>query len=135
MSIEIIQVHNMKRTYQTEEGIFRRKRKVVEALQGISFSVREGEILGLLGPNGAGKTTTIKILTTLLTPTSGEVRILGLDPVKEFKKLRSQINFILGGERNLYWRLSAYDNLAYFADLYKVPARCRRAGFHNCWSW
>lgn len=127
MSIEIIQVHNLKRTYQTEEGIFRRKRKVVEALQGISFSVREGEILGLLGPNGAGKTTTIKILTTLLTPTSGEVRILGLDPVKEFKKLRSQINFILGGERNLYWRLSAYDNLAYFADLYKVPRQVQKS--------
>lgn len=121
MGTEIIQVHNLKRTYQTDEGVFRRKRKIVEALQGITFSVREGEILGLLGPNGAGKTTTIKILTTLLTPTSGEVRILGLDPVKDFKKLRSQINFILGGERNLYWRLSAYDNLAYFADLYKVP--------------
>lgn len=127
MSSEIIQVHNLKRTYQTEEGIFRRKRKVVEALQGISFSVREGEILGLLGPNGAGKTTTIKILTTLLTPTSGEVRILGLDPVKEFKRLRSQINFILGGERNLYWRLSAYDNLAYFADLYKVPRQVQKS--------
>lgn len=127
MSAEIIQVHNLKRTYQTEEGIFKKKRKIVEALQGISFSVHEGEILGLLGPNGAGKTTTIKILTTLLTPTSGEVRILGLDPVKEFKRLHSQINFILGGERNLYWRLSAYDNLAYFADLYKVPRQVQKS--------
>lgn len=106
--------------------MFKRKRKIVEALQGISFSVREGEILGLLGPNGAGKTTTIKILTTMLTPTSGEVRILGFDPVKEFKQLRSQINFIFGGERNLYWRLSAYDNLVYFADLYKVPRHVQK---------
>ncbi|AIQ53205.1 ABC transporter ATP-binding protein [Paenibacillus sp. FSL R7-0331] len=127
MDADIIQVHNLKRTYHTDEGLFKRKRKTVEALQGISFTVREGEILGLLGPNGAGKTTTIKILTTMLTPTSGEVRILGLDPVREFKKLRSQINFILGGERNLYWRLSAYDNLAYFADLYKVPLHVQKS--------
>lgn len=66
-------------------------------------------------------------MTTSLTPTSGEVRILGLDPVKEFKRLHSQINFILGGERNLYWRLSAYDNLAYFADLYKVPRQVQKS--------
>ncbi|WNS45981.1 ATP-binding cassette domain-containing protein [Paenibacillus sp. MMS20-IR301] len=118
---EIIQVRNLKRTYQTTEGMFKRKRRTVEALQGITFSVHEGEIIGLLGPNGAGKTTTIKILTTMLAPTSGEVRILGLDPVKDFKQLRPRINFILGGERNLYWRLSAYDNLVYFADLYRVP--------------
>lgn len=123
---EIIQVLNLRRVYKTDEGIFKRKKKIVEALQGITFSVREGEIFGLLGPNGAGKTTTIKILTTMLTPTSGEIRILGLDPVKEFKKLRSQINFILGGERNLYWRLSAYDNLAYFADLYKIPRHIQK---------
>ncbi|SET06154.1 ABC transporter ATP-binding protein [Paenibacillus sp. NFR01] len=126
MNTEIIQVRDLKRTYQTDEGMFRRKKKTVEALQGISFSVQEGEIFGLLGPNGAGKTTTIKILTTMLTPTSGEVRILGLDPVTEFKKLRMQINLILGGERNLYWRLSAHDNLAYFADLYKVPRHVQK---------
>lgn len=98
----------------------------MEALRGINFEVKEGEIFGLLGPNGAGKTTTIKILTTMLTPTSGEVRIIDLDPVKEYQKLRPMINFILGGERNLYWRLSAYDNLSYFADLYKVPSRMKR---------
>lgn len=117
----LIEVHNLRRTYRTEEGIFKRVKKEVEALRGLTFSIRKGEIFGLLGPNGAGKTTTIKILTTMLTPTSGEARILGLDPVTQYKELRSRINFILGGERNLYWRLSAYDNLAYFADLYKVP--------------
>ncbi|AWB43699.1 multidrug ABC transporter ATP-binding protein [Paenibacillus sp. CAA11] len=117
----IIQVEQVRRTYLTEQGMWRKKKQTVEALKGISFEVGQGEIFGLLGPNGAGKTTMIKILTTMLIPTDGHVNILGLNPVTEFRALRPQINFILGGERNLYWRLSAYDNLTYFADLYKVP--------------
>jgi ABC-2 type transport system ATP-binding protein len=117
----IIEVRDVKRSYITEVGFFKKQKKEVEALKGISFSVKKGEMFGLLGPNGAGKTTMIKILTTMLIPNSGTVSILGMDPVSEHKRLRPHINFILGGERNLYWRLSAYDNLAYFADLYKVP--------------
>jgi ABC-2 type transport system ATP-binding protein len=121
MSETIISVSNVKRSFTTEIGLFKKTKKEVEALKGLSFSINKGEIFGLLGPNGAGKTTMIKILTTMLTPNSGKVSILGFDPVTEHKQLRPHINFILGGERNLYWRLSAYDNLAYFADLYKVP--------------
>lgn len=121
MSEFIIDVSNVKRTYKTEVGLIKKKRREVEALKGLSFSVKKGEIFGLLGPNGAGKTTMIKILTTMLTPSSGKVSVLGYDPVTETKALRPHINFILGGERNLYWRLSAYDNLAYFSDLYKIP--------------
>ncbi|MFS0672131.1 ABC transporter ATP-binding protein [Ornithinibacillus sp. 179-J 7C1 HS] len=121
MSDVVIEVSRVKRTYKTEIGYIKKKRKEVDALKGISFTVKKGEIFGLLGPNGAGKTTMIKILTTMLTPTSGKVSVLGLNPVTETKLLRPHINFILGGERNLYWRLSAYDNLAYFSDLYKIP--------------
>ena len=69
------------------------------ALDGVSLGIDEGEMFGFLGPNGAGKTTTIKVLTTLLIPTSGRARVLGLDPVKDAKPLRSQIGFLLGGER------------------------------------
>lgn len=122
----IIDVSNVKRIYKTEVGLIHKKKKEVEALKGISFSVNKGEIFGLLGPNGAGKTTMIKILTTMLVPTSGKVSIMGLDPATDHMKLRPHINFILGGERNLYWRLSAYDNLAYFSDLYKVPRQEQR---------
>ncbi|WP_047985985.1 ABC transporter ATP-binding protein [Ornithinibacillus californiensis] len=121
MKDSIISVTDVKRTYKTETGYIKKKRRQVDALKGITFSVEKGEIFGLLGPNGAGKTTMIKILTTMLTPTSGKVSILGFNPVTEMNSLRPHINFILGGERNLYWRLSAYDNLAYFADLYKLP--------------
>ncbi|MGN7476420.1 ABC transporter ATP-binding protein [Solibacillus silvestris] len=121
MSRKIIEVQNVKRFYNIKSGFWKKAIKNVEAVKGISFHVNKGEIFGLLGPNGAGKTTTIKMLTTMLIPSSGQMNILGLDPVSQHKELRPRINFILGGERNLYWRLSAYDNLAYFADLYKIP--------------
>lgn len=116
----IIQVNGLKRDFTLTEGIFKKKKRVVEAIKGIDFAVPKGEIFGLLGPNGAGKTTTIKVLTTLLLPSAGEVRIFGQDVVKDVAKIRSRINFIFGGERSLYWRLSAEDNLRYFADLYKI---------------
>ncbi len=116
----ILEVKNLKRTYVGTLSMT--KKKKIEALKGISFSVNEGEILGLLGPNGAGKTTTIKILTTLLAPTSGEAKIFGYNCFGEEKHIRSNINFIFGGERGLYWRLSAYENLQYFGDIYKIPA-------------
>lgn len=92
----------------------------------MSFDVHKGEIFGLLGPNGAGKTTTIKILTTLLAPTAGRAKVLGHDTFGDEQRLRSKINFIFGGERSLYWRLSAYDNLRYFASLYKVPTSVQK---------
>jgi ABC-2 type transport system ATP-binding protein len=96
---------------------------VVHALRDVSFSVESGELFGLLGPNGAGKTTSIKILTTLLLPTSGSVRVLGFDPVRQPNEVRSRVGYVFGGDRGLYDRLSALDNLRYFADVYRVPAR------------
>jgi ABC-2 type transport system ATP-binding protein len=126
MNQNVIEVNNVTRSYTTDVGLFKKEKKKVEALKGISFSVRKGEIFGLLGPNGAGKTTMIKILSTMLIPHSGKVSILGLDPAGDHRLLRPKINFILGGERNLYWRLSAYDNLSYFADLYKIPKSIKK---------
>lgn len=116
-----IEVDGLCRTYRASSGTFRRNRTVTEALRGISFSVERGELFGLLGPNGAGKTTTIKILATLLVPTGGSARVLGLDPVRQASVLRRSIGYVFGGDRGLYERLSALDNLRYFADLYRVP--------------
>ena len=126
MMEKVISVENLSRTYEATVGILKKEKKTVHALKGVSFDVHKGEIFGLLGPNGAGKTTTIKILTTLLAPTSGTAKVLGHDTFGDEQRLRSKINFIFGGERSLYWRLSAYDNLRYFASLYKVPRHVQK---------
>jgi len=120
-----ITVSNLCRVYCTSKGIFRKKREIVEAVRGISFDVDFGELFGLVGPNGAGKTTTIKMLTTLLTPTSGSAKVLGFDIVKDVFEIRRRIGIIFGGERGLYNRVSGRENLRYFADLYGVPVRKR----------
>lgn len=124
--LSAIIVKNLRRDYETTIGIIKKEKKIVNAINDISFEVEKGEIFGLLGPNGAGKTSTIKILTTLLAPTSGEALVLGHKCFGEEKELRKKINFIFGGERSLYWRLSAYDNLSYFCDLYQVPEKIKK---------
>jgi ABC-2 type transport system ATP-binding protein len=123
----MIEVENLSRTFQVRDGVFQRRSGNIEAVQGISFSVGRGELFGLLGPNGAGKTTTIKMLITLLLPTSGHARVLGHDVVSEAREIRSRIGYVFGGDRGLYERLSGLDNLRYFAELYGVPPREQRA--------
>ena len=122
----VIEVQDLKRIYQVKTGTLRRKGKAVLAVDSIDFSVAQGELFGLLGPNGAGKTTTVKILTTLLTPTAGQARVLGFDVVRETDQIRPHIGFVFGGERGLYWRLSGYDNLVYFANLYHIPHKAQK---------
>jgi ABC-2 type transport system ATP-binding protein len=94
-----IEVTNLRRVFKSYVGVIRRTAKEVPAVEDISFSVEDGELFGLLGPNGAGKTTTIKMLTTLLIPTSGRATIGGLDVVKKAEQVRKRIGFIFGGER------------------------------------
>jgi len=119
----VIEAHELRRTYRTSTGTFRRKSLDVEAVRGVTFAVESGELFGLLGPNGAGKTTTIKMLITLLIPTSGTARVLGHDVVKDAREVRRRIGYVFGGDRGLYDRLSGLDNLRYFAELYAVPPR------------
>ena len=131
-----IEFEGVSRTFWARPGVFRRRSIEVRALTDVSFSVEPGELFGLLGPNGAGKTTTIKILTTLLLPTSGRARVLGFDPAREPQRVRPRIGYVFGGDRGLYDRLSALDNLRYFADVYRVPvAREEPRGSTSCSSW
>lgn len=81
----------------------------------MNFTVKRGEILGLLGPNGAGKTTTIKMICGLIVPDEGEVVINGITMQKNRLKGLEHISAVLEGNRNLYWRLTARENLEYFA--------------------
>jgi len=91
------------------------------AVDNISFSVKKGEIFGLLGPNGAGKTTTIRMLSTLLIPTSGKATVLGMDiSGGNVKEIRKRVNLVSGGERGLYYRLTGRQNLNFFSNLYDV---------------
>lgn len=121
--MNVIEVRNLRKLYPKKIPLPFRKVEWFEALKGITFRVKKGELFGLLGPNGAGKTTTIKILTTLLEPSSGEAKVLGLDVVKDAREIRKRINLVAEGERTLYWRLTAYENLRYFASIYYIPRR------------
>lgn len=113
MSNPFVQVSNLKRIYNGKEN-------VITALDNISFEILKGECIGLIGPNGAGKTTLIKILSTFLLPSSGTVLINDKNVVSEYKEIRNDINYVYGGDRGLYWRLSVYDNLFFFGTLYKI---------------
>src|SRR5262245_55553234 len=97
--------------------------KETVALDALNVTVPQGTVFGLLGPNGAGKTTTVRILSTLLTPTSGHASILGYDVMKQTAQVRDHIGFILGGDRGLYGRLTGQENLEYFAALNHIESR------------
>jgi ABC-2 type transport system ATP-binding protein len=92
------------------------------AVDDVSFSIGEGEIFGLLGPNGAGKTTTIRMLSTLLQPTSGTATINGYDVARQADLVRQSLGAVLTGERSIYWKLTGRENLEYFAALYHLPS-------------
>ncbi|HEX9617599.1 MAG TPA: ABC transporter ATP-binding protein [Anaerolineales bacterium] len=115
-----IQTIALSRVYHSKTGVIRQQKKDIRALEEVNLEVAQGELFGLLGPNGAGKTTLTKILSTILLPSSGDARVLGLDIVSQARAIRPRIGIVFGGERGLYWRLSARDTLLYFADLYHV---------------
>lgn len=89
----------------------------INAVDHISFEVGKGEIFGLLGENGAGKTTTLRMLATMLKPSSGTAEMAGFDVVKEQERVRAAIGVLFGGETGLYDRLTAAENIAYFGEL------------------
>ncbi|KWV29960.1 ABC transporter ATP-binding protein [Micromonospora rifamycinica] len=123
MGEHAIEAVGLCRRYRSRTGWLRPRRREVHAVAGVDLAVGHGELFGLLGPNGAGKTTTIKLLNTLLVPTEGEARICGFDVVRQTREVRRRIGYVFGGDRGLYDRLSARDNLRYFAELYGVPGR------------
>ena len=99
----------------------------VTALDGVSLQIREGELFGLLGPNGAGKTTLIKILATLLLPTSGQALVGGHDVTKDPFPIRQRINMVSGGETSGYGLLTARENIWMFSQFYGVPSKVSKA--------
>ena len=119
------------------KSLFKREHRLVRAVDEISFTVGEGEIVGFLGPNGAGKTTTLKMLSGLLHADGGDARVLGYQPWMRAKELLSQITLVLGQRQNLAWDLPALDSFELNKAIYQIPQadngneskRTRRAGF------
>ncbi len=117
-----IETVNLGRVYKIR-GAKKGEPKELIALQEVNLQVRRSELFGLLGPNGAGKTTLIKILTTLLAPTSGQARVAGFDVVSQAHEVRPRINMVSGGESSGYGLLTVLENLSMFAQFYGIPPR------------
>jgi len=122
----MIELRDVTKTYVVRErvGFFRRSlRREIPALRGVDLQVQPGEFVGLLGPNGAGKTTLLKIVATLLLPTRGEVFVNGIDALRHPARVRRLLGVVLAGERTLYWKLTARENLLLFAGLHNIPGK------------
>ena len=102
-------------------AMFKRQKKIIHALKNVSFEIEEGDIVGYIGPNGAGKSTTIKIMSGILTPTSGSCEILGFNPWKDRKKYVKSIGVVFGQRSQLWWDVPVIDSFELLKDIYKIP--------------
>ena len=116
-----IQTNQLSRIYKIRGGK-KKEAKTLQALTEVELEIQAGELFGLLGPNGAGKTTLIKVLTTLLAPTSGWARVAGFDVTNDAKKVRQRINMVSGGESSGYGLLTVRENLWMFAQFYGISS-------------
>ncbi|WP_208298830.1 ABC transporter ATP-binding protein [Streptomyces liangshanensis] len=113
-------------------GRFRRERQRVRAVDGISFRVPRGEMVGYIGPNGAGKSTTIKMLTGILTPSGGRLRVAGIDPSRERTRLAQRIGVVFGQRTTLWWDLPLIDSYRLMHRMYRVPDGRFKLNLERC---
>jgi ABC-2 type transport system ATP-binding protein len=127
--MSLIDVRDLSRTFVVRKrtGALTRSRTEVRAVRDLTFEVSRGEMVGYIGPNGAGKSTTIKMLTGILVPTSGRLRVAGLEPSRERTELARRIGVVFGQRTTLWWDLPLRDSFALLQKIYRVePARHRR---------
>ncbi|SDE01525.1 ABC-2 type transport system ATP-binding protein [Streptomyces sp. LaPpAH-199] len=113
-------------------GLLRSERREVRAVDGISFRVARGEVVGYIGPNGAGKSTTIKMLTGILTPSGGRLRVAGIDPSRERTRLAHRIGVVFGQRTTLWWDLPLRDSYRLMHRMYRIPDRRYRENLDRC---
>ncbi|MGK5630871.1 ABC transporter ATP-binding protein [Streptomyces sp. URMC 123] len=113
-------------------GLLRRERREVRAVGGISFRIERGEMVGYIGPNGAGKSTTIKMLTGILVPSGGRLRVAGIDPARERTRLAQRIGVVFGQRTTLWWDLPLRDSYALVRRMYRIPPARFRANLDRC---
>ena len=130
----IVEVSDLRRDFvvRHKAGRVRRTRDVVSAVDGISFTIGAGECVGYIGANGAGKSTTIKMLTGILVPTSGIVRVCGLEPVRERTSLARRIGVVFGQRSQLWWDLPLKDSFRLLAAIHRLPAQQWRDRLDEC---
>ncbi|GAA4412432.1 ATP-binding cassette domain-containing protein [Actinokineospora soli] len=119
-------------TVRRKVGRFRREKHVVSAVDGVDLAVERGELLGYIGPNGAGKSTTLKMLTGVLTPSAGRVRVCGLEPVAQRTTLARRIGVVFGQRSQLWWDLPLAESFSLLRHIYRVPAADHAARLKRC---
>jgi ABC-2 type transport system ATP-binding protein len=127
--VALIELEELRKTFvvRVKRGRVRRERRDVEAVRGINVSIDAGSLVGYLGPNGAGKSTTIKMLTGILVPSGGRVRVAGLDPSRQRIELARRIGVMFGQRVQLWWDLPLVDSFDLLRHVYRVPAERYRA--------
>ncbi|WP_137989116.1 ABC transporter ATP-binding protein [Streptomyces vilmorinianum] len=119
-------------TVRRKTGLVRREKREVRAVDGITFGVERGEMVGYIGPNGAGKSTTIKMLTGILTPSGGRLRVAGIDPSRERTRLARRIGVVFGQRTTLWWDLPLKDSYRLMHRMYRIPDDRFRANLARC---
>jgi viologen exporter family transport system ATP-binding protein len=127
----VIELDGVEKTFtlRVKSGRVRRERREVRAVDGISFRVDPGELIGYVGPNGAGKSTTVKMLTGILVPSAGRISVAGLDPSRQRIKLARRIGVVFGQRVQLWWDLPLRDSFELLRHIYRVPENRWRANF------
>jgi ABC-2 type transport system ATP-binding protein len=117
----IIEVEDLTKVYPPQRSLLGRKQEAKLAVDSVSLQVEEGEIFGLVGPNGAGKTSLIRMLSTMVLPTSGSAHVGGYDVRHDEPAIRRLVGVVSSNERSFYWRLTGRENLRFFSTLYQIP--------------